>query len=151
LYLAWVQRLLNNSRAPAQHHRLYVQFGYLTSILAQLSLAQGDHGATKASCAAAIRAADAAGDGQLRAWIPSGRRGGHGAGARDDGALHEGQVSLLLGAPERAQEPCSEAYLRKLSVGKTPADARRALKRRLANVVYRRILADQRRHQPAAA
>jgi transposase len=42
-------------------------------------------------------------------------------------------------------------YLRKLSEGKTPAEARRALKRRLANVIYRRILADQRRHQPAAA
>jgi transposase len=42
-------------------------------------------------------------------------------------------------------------YLRKLSEGKTPAEARRALKRRLANVLYRRILADQRRPQPAAA
>jgi transposase len=42
-------------------------------------------------------------------------------------------------------------YLRKLSEGKTPAEARRALKRRLANVIYRRILADQQRHQPAAA
>jgi transposase len=41
-------------------------------------------------------------------------------------------------------------YLRKLSEGKTPAEARRALKRRLANVIYRRILADQDRHQPAA-
>jgi transposase len=42
-------------------------------------------------------------------------------------------------------------YLRKLSEGKTPAEARRALKRRLANVIYRRIVADQRRPQPAAA
>jgi transposase len=42
-------------------------------------------------------------------------------------------------------------YLRKLSEGKTPAEARRALKRRLANVIYRRILADQRRHELAAA
>jgi transposase len=41
-------------------------------------------------------------------------------------------------------------YLRKISEGKTPAEARRALKRRLANVIYRRILAGQRRH-PAAA
>src|SRR5215207_6233353 len=32
LYVAWVRRLLNNSRAPAQHHRLYVQLGYLTGI-----------------------------------------------------------------------------------------------------------------------
>jgi len=47
--------------------------------------------------------------------------------------------------------PGRHYYLRKLSEGKTPAEARRALKRRLANVIYRRILADQRRHQPAAA
>jgi transposase-like protein len=40
LYLAWVRRLLDNSRAPAQHHRLYVQLGYLTGILAQLALAR---------------------------------------------------------------------------------------------------------------
>jgi phytoene dehydrogenase-like protein len=49
LHVAWVQRLLDNSRAPAQHHRLYVQLGDLTSILAQLSLAQGDHDATQAT------------------------------------------------------------------------------------------------------
>lgn len=34
---------------------------------------------------------------------------------------------------------------RKLSEGKPPAEARRALKRRLANVVYRQILKDQQR------
>jgi transposase len=45
--------------------------------------------------------------------------------------------------------PGRRYYLRKLSEGKTPAEARRALKRRLANVLYRRILADQRRPQPA--
>jgi transposase len=43
--------------------------------------------------------------------------------------------------------PGRDYYRRKLSEGKTPAEARRALKRRLANVIYRRILADQRRHQ----
>jgi transposase len=47
--------------------------------------------------------------------------------------------------------PGRRYYLRKLSEGKTPAEARRALKRRLANVIYRRILADQHRPQPAAA
>lgn len=36
-------------------------------------------------------------------------------------------------------------YLRKLSEGKTPAEARRALKRRLANVIYRHIVKDQQR------
>jgi transposase len=45
--------------------------------------------------------------------------------------------------------PGRRYYRRKLSEGKTPAEARRALKRRLANVIYRRILADQHRHQPA--
>jgi tetratricopeptide (TPR) repeat protein len=71
LYLAWVRRLLDNSRAPAQHHHLYVQLGYLTGILAQLSLAQGDHDATQAYCAAAMRAADEVDHRQLRAWILS--------------------------------------------------------------------------------
>jgi transposase len=45
--------------------------------------------------------------------------------------------------------PGRRYYLRKLGEGKTPAEARRALKRRLANVIYRRILADQHRPQPA--
>jgi tetratricopeptide (TPR) repeat protein len=71
LHVAWVRRLLDNSRAPAQHHRLYVQLGYLTGILAQFSLAQGDHDATQGYCAAAMQAADEVGDGQLRAWILS--------------------------------------------------------------------------------
>jgi hypothetical protein len=71
LHVAWARRLLNNSRAPAQHHRLYVQLGILTGILAQLSLAQGDHDATQAYCAVAMQAADEVGDGQLRAWILS--------------------------------------------------------------------------------
>jgi tetratricopeptide (TPR) repeat protein len=71
LYRAWVERLLGNSRSPIQHHRLYVQLGYLTGILAQLSLAQGDHDATQGYCAAAMQAADEAGDRQLRAWVLS--------------------------------------------------------------------------------
>ena len=72
LHVAWVRRLLDTSRAPAQHHhRLYVQLGYLTGILAQLSLAQGDPDATQGYCAAAMQAADEAGDRQLRAWILS--------------------------------------------------------------------------------
>jgi transposase len=45
--------------------------------------------------------------------------------------------------------PGRRYYLRKLGEGKTTAEARRALKRRLANIVYRRILADQHRPQPA--
>jgi transposase len=42
-------------------------------------------------------------------------------------------------------------YLRKISEGKTPAEARRALKRRLANVLYRQILNDHRKALQAAA
>ena len=37
-------------------------------------------------------------------------------------------------------------YLRKISEGKTPAEARRALKRRLTNVLYRQLMHDHRRH-----
>ena len=61
-------------------------------------------------------------------------------------ALH-----LVAVCQARDPGPGRTYYLRKLSEGKTPAEARRALKRRLANVIYRRILADQRRHQLAAA
>ncbi|WP_443074424.1 hypothetical protein [Streptomyces sp. NBC_01462] len=40
-------------------------------------------------------------------------------------------------------------YLRKITEGKTPAEARRALKRRLSNVVYRTLKRD--RHTTLAA
>ncbi|WP_234391931.1 hypothetical protein [Streptomyces sp. WM6378] len=43
-----------------------------------------------------------------------------------------------------------EYYRRKITEGKTPAEARHALKRRLSNVVYRTMKRDQQR-QPAAA
>src|SRR6195952_784263 len=39
-------------------------------------------------------------------------------------------------------------YRRKLTAGKTPMEAMRALKRRLSNLVYRQLVADQRRRQP---
>lgn len=41
--------------------------------------------------------------------------------------------------------PGQTYYLRKISEGKTPAEARRALKRRLANVIYRHLVKDQQR------
>ncbi|MEU6319931.1 transposase [Streptomyces sp. NPDC047009] len=44
-----------------------------------------------------------------------------------------------------------EYYLRKIAEGKTPAEARRALKRRLSNVVYRIMKRDQRNHLAQAA
>ncbi|WP_165945553.1 transposase [Micromonospora sp. KC606] len=40
-------------------------------------------------------------------------------------------------------------YLRKISEGKTPAEARRALKRRLTNVLYRQLIKDQLKHLTA--
>ena len=41
--------------------------------------------------------------------------------------------------------PGRDYYLRKLAENKTPNEARRALKRRLANVIYRQLIKDQRR------
>jgi transposase len=41
--------------------------------------------------------------------------------------------------------PGRDYYLRKLGENKTPNEARRALKRRLANVIYRQLIKDQRR------
>jgi transposase len=40
-------------------------------------------------------------------------------------------------------------YLRTICEGKTPAEARRALKRRLTNILYRHILKDQQRRPNA--
>ncbi|MEV6056383.1 transposase [Streptomyces sp. NPDC052107] len=42
-------------------------------------------------------------------------------------------------------------YLRKIAEGKTAAEARRALNRRLSNVVYRIMKRDQRNHLAQAA
>ncbi|MFD1935611.1 transposase, partial [Nonomuraea mangrovi] len=42
-------------------------------------------------------------------------------------------------------------YQRKITENKTPAEARRAPKRRLSNVIYRHIRKDQQRVAPAAA
>ncbi|WP_327313502.1 hypothetical protein [Streptomyces sp. NBC_01235] len=44
-----------------------------------------------------------------------------------------------------------DCYLRKITEGKIPAEARRALKRRLSNVVYRITKRDQRAQLTAAA
>ncbi|MFE6555166.1 IS110 family transposase [Streptomyces sp. NPDC057746] len=50
-------------------------------------------------------------------------------------------------SPGRGQE----YYLRKIAEGKTPAEARRALKRRLSNVIYRITKRDRRSYLAAAA
>jgi hypothetical protein len=47
--------------------------------------------------------------------------------------------------------PGNVYYQRKLAENKTPNEARRALKRRLANVIYRHIRKDQQRRLPIAA
>lgn len=47
--------------------------------------------------------------------------------------------------------PGQDYYRRKVSEGKTPAEARRALKRRLSNVIYRTMRRDQRNLLPEAA
>jgi hypothetical protein len=47
--------------------------------------------------------------------------------------------------------PGRDYYLKKTAEGKTPREARRALKRRLANVLYRRILHDHQHAQKTAA
>ncbi len=44
-----------------------------------------------------------------------------------------------------------EYYLRKITEGKTPAEARRALKRRLSNVVYRTLKRDRHKALTTAA
>ncbi|MEV4418310.1 IS110 family transposase [Catellatospora sp. NPDC049609] len=46
--------------------------------------------------------------------------------------------------------PGRDYYQRKLTEGKTPAEARRALKRRLANVIYRYLIKDQQQMVVAA-
>ncbi|MFG2525320.1 transposase [Streptomyces sp. NPDC048527] len=47
--------------------------------------------------------------------------------------------------------PGQDYYLRKIGEGKTPSEARRALKRRLSNVVYRITKRDQQNHLAQAA
>jgi transposase len=47
--------------------------------------------------------------------------------------------------------PGRDYYLKKTAEGKTPREARRALKRRLSNVLYRRILHDHQHAQQTAA
>jgi len=58
------------------------------------------------------------------------------------------QAVDLLAQPRGREQ---NYYLRKIVEGKTPAEARRALKRRLSNVVYRIMKRDQRSHLAQAA
>jgi transposase len=46
----------------------------------------------------------------------------------------------------RDSSPGQAYYQRKLRQAKTPEEARRALKRKLSNVVYRHLVADHRHH-----
>lgn len=60
-------------------------------------------------------------------------------------------IHVVAVCQARDPGPGREHYRRKLAETKTPNEARRSLKRRLSNVIYRRILADLRRSQHAAA
>jgi transposase len=57
-------------------------------------------------------------------------------------ALH-----LIAVCQIRDPSPGQAYYQRKLRQAKTPEEDRRALKRKLSNVVYRHLVADHRRHQ----
>jgi hypothetical protein len=52
-------------------------------------------------------------------------------------------VHLVAVCQIRTSGPGREFYLRKLAEAKTNAEARRALKRRLSDTIYRRIVRDQ--------
>jgi ribosomal protein S4 len=56
-------------------------------------------------------------------------------------AIHTAAVTQIS-----HQTPGRVYYDRKLAEGKTTKEALRALKRRISNAVYRRLVADARRH-----
>jgi len=62
-------------------------------------------------------------------------------------------AAIHVAAVTQARDPGPgrDHYRRKLTEHKTPKEARRSLKRRISNTIYRRILADHRRAQIAAA
>jgi transposase len=60
-------------------------------------------------------------------------------------------IHVVAVCQARDPGPGRDHYRRKLAETKTPNEARRSLKRRLSNVIYRRILADLRRSKHAAA
>ncbi len=61
-------------------------------------------------------------------------------------ALH-----IIAVCQARDPGPGRDYYQRKLAEGKTPAEARRALKRRLANIIYRHLHKDQQRRATATS
>jgi hypothetical protein len=70
-----------------------------------------------------------------------------------DEATASSTPAIHVAAVTQARDPGPgrDHYRRKLTEHKTPKEARRSLKRRLANTIYRRILADHQRTQTAAA
>jgi transposase len=54
-------------------------------------------------------------------------------------------VHVVAVCQARHPGPGQDHYRRKLAQAKTPAEARRSLKRQLSNVIYKRLLADQQR------
>ena len=60
-------------------------------------------------------------------------------------------IHVVAVSQARDPGPGREHHQRKLTESKTPNEARRSLKRRLSNIIYRRLLADQKRLERAAA
>jgi len=54
-------------------------------------------------------------------------------------------VHVVAICQARDPGPGQDHYRRKLTEAKTPAEARRSLKRQLSNVIYKRLLADHQR------
>jgi hypothetical protein len=73
---------------------------------------------------------------RVLSWLALLARSDAGKGRRDSDAASRG----------RRAPPHQPTAQRKLGENKTPNEARRALKRRLANVIYRQLLKDQ--HRP---
>ena len=60
-------------------------------------------------------------------------------------------IHVVAVSQARDAGPGQQHYRRKLAEAKTPNEARRSLKRRLSNIIYRRLLADQKAAKRARA
>ena len=82
--------------------------------------------------------------------VPSGEQETHRLSRRDNRQLN---AAIHVAAVTQARDPGPgrDHYRHKIAEHKTPKEARRSLKRRISNAVYRRILADHQRLQLEAA
>ena len=60
-------------------------------------------------------------------------------------------IHIAAATQIRLDTPGRAYYRRKLAAGNTPREALRCLKRRLSDVIYRRLVADAQRHHQADA